>query len=126
MARYVTWLGYLRTIKASSLQLYLSPINNFFKDHGREPMALSDEGSMVRKVLAASHVVTLHPELLGAPLPARVVLKALTLAKPYGWSWDLPGARTRVPWCSPAGAWTSHSLVRKGPTTPAYVIGVTM
>eukprot|EP00873_Tetraselmis_striata_P017714 jgi/Tetstr1/437978/TSEL_026608.t1 len=42
MARYVTWLGNLGTIKASSLQPYMSAVNNFFKDHGREPMALGD------------------------------------------------------------------------------------
>eukprot|EP00873_Tetraselmis_striata_P027418 jgi/Tetstr1/447682/TSEL_035040.t1 len=81
MARYVTWLGNLGTIKASSLQPYLSAVNNsFFKDHGREPMALGDLVSKVRKGLAASQV-TLNPELMRAPLPARVVLKALTLAK---------------------------------------------
>eukprot|EP00873_Tetraselmis_striata_P002825 jgi/Tetstr1/423089/TSEL_013860.t1 len=80
MARYVTWLGNLGTIKASSLQPYLSAVNNFFKDHGREPMALGDLMSRVRKGLAASHA-TLHPKLMRAPLPARVVLKALTLTK---------------------------------------------
>eukprot|EP00873_Tetraselmis_striata_P020247 jgi/Tetstr1/440511/TSEL_028834.t1 len=54
MARYVTWLGNLGTIKASSLQPYLSAVNNFFKDHGREPMALGDLVNRVRKGLAAS------------------------------------------------------------------------
>eukprot|EP00873_Tetraselmis_striata_P036045 jgi/Tetstr1/456309/TSEL_043065.t1 len=68
------------TIKASNLQPYLSAVNNFFKDHGREPMALGDLVSRVRKGLAASQV-TLNPELMRAPLPASVVLKALTLAK---------------------------------------------
>eukprot|EP00873_Tetraselmis_striata_P012486 jgi/Tetstr1/432750/TSEL_022116.t1 len=80
VARYVTWLGNMATINASCLQPYPSAVNNFFKDHGREQMALSDLLSKVRKGLAAWHV-TLHPELLRAPLPARVVMKALTLAK---------------------------------------------
>eukprot|EP00873_Tetraselmis_striata_P042954 jgi/Tetstr1/463218/TSEL_008149.t1 len=80
IARYVTWLGNLGTIKASSLQLYLSAVNNFFKDHGREPMALGDLVSRGRKGLATSHM-TLHPELMRATLPARVVLKALILAE---------------------------------------------
>eukprot|EP00873_Tetraselmis_striata_P035665 jgi/Tetstr1/455929/TSEL_042710.t1 len=44
------------TIKASSLQPYLSAVNGFFKDHGREPMALGDLVSRVRKGLAASQV----------------------------------------------------------------------
>eukprot|EP00873_Tetraselmis_striata_P009406 jgi/Tetstr1/429670/TSEL_019567.t1 len=61
MARYVTWLGNMGTIKASSLlPPYLSAVNNFFKDHGREPMALGDLVSRVRKGLAASQV-TLTP-----------------------------------------------------------------
>eukprot|EP00873_Tetraselmis_striata_P012233 jgi/Tetstr1/432497/TSEL_021871.t1 len=43
-------------------------------------MPMGDLVSKVRKGLAASKV-TLNPELMRAPLPARVVLKALTLAK---------------------------------------------
>eukprot|EP00873_Tetraselmis_striata_P006284 jgi/Tetstr1/426548/TSEL_016846.t1 len=43
-------------------------------------MILGDLVSMVRKGLAASQL-TLHSELMRAPLPARVVLKAPTLAK---------------------------------------------
>eukprot|EP00873_Tetraselmis_striata_P044559 jgi/Tetstr1/464823/TSEL_009562.t1 len=80
MARYVTWLGNPRTIKAFSLHPYLSAVNNFFKDHGREPMAPGEMVSRVRKDLAASHV-TLYAELMRPPLPVRVVLKAPTLAK---------------------------------------------
>eukprot|EP00873_Tetraselmis_striata_P036666 jgi/Tetstr1/456930/TSEL_043600.t1 len=80
MARYVTWLGNLGTIKVSNSQSYMSAVNNFFKDHGWEPMALGDMVSRVRKGLAASHGA-LHPELMHAPLPALEVLKALTLAK---------------------------------------------
>eukprot|EP00873_Tetraselmis_striata_P021815 jgi/Tetstr1/442079/TSEL_003162.t1 len=56
MARYVTWLGNTGTIKASSSQPYLSAVNNFFTDHGQEPMALADLVSRVRKGLAASQV----------------------------------------------------------------------
>eukprot|EP00873_Tetraselmis_striata_P036558 jgi/Tetstr1/456822/TSEL_043496.t1 len=54
MARYVMWLENLGTIKASSLQSYMSAVNNFFKDHGREPMALGGLASRARKGLAAS------------------------------------------------------------------------
>eukprot|EP00873_Tetraselmis_striata_P018203 jgi/Tetstr1/438467/TSEL_027022.t1 len=108
MARYVTWLGNLGTIKASSLQPYLSAVNNFVKDYrGREPMALGDMVSKVRKGLAASQV-TLNPELMRAPLPARVVLKALmTLAKS-------PTAGV--------GTYLGHGAKYRA----AYVIGVTM
>jgi hypothetical protein len=53
MARFVTKLGNLGTIKASSLQPYLSAVNNFYKDCGREPIALGDLVTRVRKGLAA-------------------------------------------------------------------------
>jgi hypothetical protein len=42
MAKYVAWLGQLGTIKASSLQPYLSTINGFIKDHGLEAVAFGD------------------------------------------------------------------------------------
>eukprot|EP00873_Tetraselmis_striata_P014403 jgi/Tetstr1/434667/TSEL_023758.t1 len=91
------------------MQPYMSAVNNFFKDHGREPMALSDLVGKVRKGLAASHV-TLNPKLMRAPLPERVlVLKATTLAK----SLRLELGPTRA------------TDVR-GATTTAYVIGVMM
>eukprot|EP00873_Tetraselmis_striata_P004796 jgi/Tetstr1/425060/TSEL_015524.t1 len=91
------------------MQPYMSAVNNFFKDHGREPMALSDLVGKVRKGLAASHV-TLNPKLMRAPLPERVlVLKATTLAK----SLRLELGPTRA------------TDVR-GATTAAYVIGVMM
>eukprot|EP00873_Tetraselmis_striata_P009293 jgi/Tetstr1/429557/TSEL_019457.t1 len=129
------------TIKASSLQPYRSAVNTFFKDHGREPMALGDLVGMVRKGLAASQV-TLYPELMRAPLPARVVLRALAMANDLrlelGLNWGTgPGTVVRVKLlfrASPAVvppprqagfAWTSHSL-RKGGTTAAYVIGMMM
>eukprot|EP00873_Tetraselmis_striata_P002760 jgi/Tetstr1/423024/TSEL_001301.t1 len=47
-------VGQPGAIKASSLQPYLSAVNNFFKDQGREPMALGNLVSRVRKGLAAS------------------------------------------------------------------------
>jgi hypothetical protein len=56
MAKYVTWLGQLGTIKGLSLQPYMSAVNSFFKDHGLEAVALRDLVAKVRKGLAASHV----------------------------------------------------------------------
>jgi hypothetical protein len=76
MARFVTWLGSLGTIKASSLQPYLSVVNNLYNDHGREPVALGDLVVRVRKGLGASHV-NLLPRLIRVPLPAKVALLAL-------------------------------------------------
>eukprot|EP00873_Tetraselmis_striata_P020949 jgi/Tetstr1/441213/TSEL_029469.t1 len=124
MARYVTWLGNLGTIKASSLQPYLSAVNNFFKDHSREPMALGDLVSRVRKGLAASQVFA----------GGRVLAARWAISQREGqarWTADtltswLQLVLTAVHEAPPARfAWTSHSL-RKGDTTAAYVIGVTM
>eukprot|EP00873_Tetraselmis_striata_P013481 jgi/Tetstr1/433745/TSEL_022964.t1 len=61
-ARYVTWLGNMGTIKASILQPYVSAVNNFFEEHGREPRALGD------LVGPAASQMTLQSELLRAPL----------------------------------------------------------
>jgi hypothetical protein len=42
MAVFVTWVGPLGTIKASSLQPHLSMANGLFKDHKLEAVALGD------------------------------------------------------------------------------------
>eukprot|EP00873_Tetraselmis_striata_P001731 jgi/Tetstr1/421995/TSEL_001239.t1 len=54
-----------RDRRASSLQPDLSAVNNFFKDHGREPMALGDLVSRVRKGLAASQGATTTAYVIG-------------------------------------------------------------
>jgi hypothetical protein len=78
MAIFITWLGNLDTMKASSsVQPYLSAVNSdFYTDHGREPIAVGDMVARVRKGLAASHV-SLAPTLIRVPIPAKVVLLAL-------------------------------------------------
>eukprot|EP00873_Tetraselmis_striata_P027757 jgi/Tetstr1/448021/TSEL_035322.t1 len=73
------WATWGRSKPPAYSLAYMSAVNNFFKDHGREPMALGYLVRRVRKGLAASQV-TLNPELMRAPLPASVLLKALTLA----------------------------------------------
>eukprot|EP00873_Tetraselmis_striata_P027633 jgi/Tetstr1/447897/TSEL_035205.t1 len=42
VARYITRQGVRGTVKASSLQPYLSTINGFYRDHGAEPVAQGD------------------------------------------------------------------------------------
>jgi maleate cis-trans isomerase len=49
MARYVTWLDQLGTIKASILRPYMSAVSGFFKDHGLEVVTLGDLVAEVRK-----------------------------------------------------------------------------
>eukprot|EP00873_Tetraselmis_striata_P029947 jgi/Tetstr1/450211/TSEL_037250.t1 len=122
MARYVTSLGNLGTIKASSMQPYMSAVNNFFKDHGPEPMALGNMVGRVRKGFAASHV-TLHLKLMRPPLPARMMLKALTLAKTLRLDLGLT-------WGTDSGTVVRVELLRASmavwATTTGSVIGVMM
>eukprot|EP00873_Tetraselmis_striata_P004168 jgi/Tetstr1/424432/TSEL_001453.t1 len=42
VARYIAWQGLRGTVKAASLQPYLSAINGFYRDHGAEPVAQGD------------------------------------------------------------------------------------
>jgi hypothetical protein len=79
MASNVAWLGQVGTIKASSLQPYLSAINGFFKERGLEAVALGDLVAKVRKGLAASHVA-IDDAPVRVHLPASIVVKALRMA----------------------------------------------
>jgi hypothetical protein len=56
MARYVAWLSQLGTIKASTLQPYMSAVNGFLIDHGLEVVALGDLVAKSRGGFAASYV----------------------------------------------------------------------
>jgi hypothetical protein len=73
-------LGQLGTIKASSLQTYISAVNGFFKDHGLEPIALGDLVAEVRKGLAALHVA-IDDAPVRVHLPASIVVKALRMTQ---------------------------------------------
>eukprot|EP00873_Tetraselmis_striata_P028713 jgi/Tetstr1/448977/TSEL_036202.t1 len=53
MAQYVTYLGNLGTIKATSLQPYMSAINGFFQDHGMAAMAV---GPLISKAFASGRL----------------------------------------------------------------------
>jgi hypothetical protein len=55
----------------------MSAVNSFYKDHGREPVALGDLVAQDRKGLATWQV-TLTPMLIRVPLPSAVVRRALT------------------------------------------------
>jgi hypothetical protein len=80
MACYVAWLGPLGIIKASSMQPYLSAVNNFFKDHGLEAIAIGGLVAKVRKGLVASQVaiedIPIHVHML-----ASIVIQALRMAQ---------------------------------------------
>jgi hypothetical protein len=65
--------GNLKTIKASGYQSYLSVVNIFNKDHGREPVAMGDLVAHVRKGLATSHL-SISPTLIRVQLLAKIVL----------------------------------------------------
>jgi hypothetical protein len=80
MARYIACIGERGTIKATSLQPYISLVNGFFKDHGDEQVAQGDLVAKVRRGLAASQV-SLHPSRTRMYLPARILASSLRLAK---------------------------------------------
>eukprot|EP00873_Tetraselmis_striata_P040771 jgi/Tetstr1/461035/TSEL_006185.t1 len=68
------------TVKAASLQPYLSAINGFYRDHGAEPVAQGDLISKVRKGLAASQVEP-DPPGVRTDVPARFITRTLRLAE---------------------------------------------
>jgi hypothetical protein len=80
MARYIAWIGERGTIKATSMQPYLSTVNGFLKDHGAEPVAHGNLVAKVRRGLAATQV-SLHPSRARLYLPARILVSSLPLAK---------------------------------------------
>eukprot|EP00873_Tetraselmis_striata_P017165 jgi/Tetstr1/437429/TSEL_026110.t1 len=96
------WHHALTDMAVEELTLYLSAVNNFFKDHGREPMAQGDLVSRVRKGLAASQVFA-----GGRVLAAR---------------WAISQREGQAKWTAD----TLTSCLQLGTTTAAYVIGVTM
>eukprot|EP00873_Tetraselmis_striata_P018029 jgi/Tetstr1/438293/TSEL_026860.t1 len=78
VARYIAWQGVRGTVKAASLQPYLSAINGFYRDHGAEPVAQGDLISTVRKGLAASQ---LERRRARTDVPARLITRTLRLAE---------------------------------------------
>eukprot|EP00873_Tetraselmis_striata_P042614 jgi/Tetstr1/462878/TSEL_007827.t1 len=80
VARYIAWQGLRGTVKAASLQPYLSAINGFYRDHGAEPVAQGDLISKVRKGLAASQVEP-DPPGVRTDVPARLITRTLRLAE---------------------------------------------
>eukprot|EP00873_Tetraselmis_striata_P027947 jgi/Tetstr1/448211/TSEL_035499.t1 len=80
VARYIAWQGLRGTVKAASLQPYLSAINGFYRDHGAEPVAQGDLISKVRKGLAASQVEP-DPPGFRTDVPARLITRTLRLAE---------------------------------------------
>jgi hypothetical protein len=80
MARYIAWIGERGTIKATSLQPYLSTVKGFFKDHGAESFAQGDLVAKVRRGLAESQV-SLQPSCTCMYMAARIIVSSLRMAK---------------------------------------------
>ena len=72
VVRYLAWLGQEGTVAAASLQPYLSAINRFLGDHGKEPVALGPLVARARQGLKLQ-------QLDSAPAPVRVPLPAETV-----------------------------------------------
>jgi hypothetical protein len=80
MARYIAWIGERGTIKATSLQPYLSAVNGFFKGHGAEQIAHGDLVAKLRRGLAA-YQVYIQPTRTRIYVPARILVSSLRMAK---------------------------------------------
>jgi hypothetical protein len=80
MARYIIWIGERGTIKATSLQPYLSKVSGLFKDHGAEQIAQGDFVAKVRRDLAASQLSP-HPSRTRLYMLARILVSSLRVAK---------------------------------------------
>jgi hypothetical protein len=76
MPRYIAWIGERGTINATSLQPYLSAVNDFFKDHGTEPVPQGGLVAKVRQGLATSQV-SFHPNRTRMYLPSRNLVIAM-------------------------------------------------
>eukprot|EP00873_Tetraselmis_striata_P037828 jgi/Tetstr1/458092/TSEL_044599.t1 len=80
VARYIAWQGLRGTVKAATLQPFLSAINGFYRDHSAEPVVQGDLISKVRKGLAASQVEP-DPPWVRTDVPARLITRPLRLAE---------------------------------------------
>ena len=75
----VAWVGQQGTVHAANLQPYLSGINNYFRDHMQEPVALGRLVSQAKQSLATRQIdtkATLHRIFL----PAEVAYKIYKFA----------------------------------------------
>eukprot|EP00873_Tetraselmis_striata_P038096 jgi/Tetstr1/458360/TSEL_044799.t1 len=102
VARYIAWRGFRGTVKAASLQPYLSAINGFYRDHGAEPVAQSDLISKGAATAAYAIGVVLQKikHFGGWAQLSSVVLDYINpTALPCAASWQLFGWLT--PWGGP-------------------------
>jgi hypothetical protein len=81
MARYIAWIEERGTIKATSLQPYLSAVNGLVRDHDFEFVAQGDLVGKVRRGLAASHV-SLYPSRTRIYLLAPILVSSHRYASP--------------------------------------------
>eukprot|EP00873_Tetraselmis_striata_P012177 jgi/Tetstr1/432441/TSEL_021817.t1 len=129
VARYIAWQGLRGTVKAASLQPYLSAINGLYRDHGAEPVAQGDLIGKVRKGLAASHVEP-DPPGVRTDVPARLITRTLRLAETLreelgpAWTRDQP---PRILLLLAARALVAmYVFYAHGAATAAYAIGVVL
>jgi hypothetical protein len=89
MVRYTAWLALHGRVAASSLQPYFSPVNKFFRDHQRQPIAVGDLLANARRGLEMLQK-RLVPSTSRLPLPAPValdiLLEAATLRNTLTWA----------------------------------------
>ena len=85
--RFIAWVGLRGNCKASSLSNYLTALNSYFRDNGKEPIAQGKLVSDAVKALAQRQQATEEPSHR-LPLPATVALKIYNLAVQLMSSWQ--------------------------------------
>ena len=80
IVRYLAWLGDRGTVKYSSLQPYLSAINKYFADHGKEPVALGSLIESARRGFKQQQLALDEPTIR-IPVPATAALSILRYAE---------------------------------------------
>ena len=77
--RYLAWIGQEGSVAATSLQPYLSAINRFLGDHGKEPVALGPLVARARQGLKLQQQDQ-DPQEVRVPLPPHAVCAMLEKA----------------------------------------------
>jgi hypothetical protein len=79
VVRYTAWLGLQGTVAAASLQQCYSAINEFFRDHQKQPIAVGELVADARRGLELQHE-RLEASCPCLPLPAPLALSLLDAA----------------------------------------------
>ena len=115
--RFIAWVGLRGNLKATSLSNYLTAINSYFRDNGKQPIA---QGKLVSDAVKslAQRQQPLQPALHRVPFPATVALKIYNLAVQLMAAWQ-PSAMVLLRSCC-ATVFSFLFFNRSGTTRSVY------